>query len=308
MSRESLTTALPIGWQTDYDYQSPRLLHALEAGRRGDLQPTRDLDWRCDMYSLAAMLKRYLPLEDAVLDAGCSGGWSASRAMKARELILALREAHDRDVVFARPHQALIDLAADCLAEPDLAASLAAGWTLALDAHVTPVAPTALTPLTRLAPTLHALVTPRAVVPPRAAVPPTVATVIAMPTVIRKRAPVVPAPPVASPAPPRKRWRALAAMVLAAAPLGAALGLAGPEHRGTLAERQRRDAGHAAAIAVWRAGAAGMRWPARKRRPAQADTPALGCGVDAIACRHRAAGRHTVERVLVAGGTDLHAA
>ena len=63
VSRESLTTPLPIGWQKDYDYQSPRLLAALEAGRNGDLQRTRELDWRCDMYSLAAMLKRYLPDE-----------------------------------------------------------------------------------------------------------------------------------------------------------------------------------------------------------------------------------------------------
>ena len=70
MSRESLTTALPIGWQTDYDYQSPRLLHALEAGRRGDLQPTRQLDWRCDMYSLGAMLKRYLPDDEVINDPG----------------------------------------------------------------------------------------------------------------------------------------------------------------------------------------------------------------------------------------------
>ena len=65
ISRASLTTPLPIGWQKDYDYQSPRLLAALEAGRNGDLQPTRELDWRCDLYSLAAMLKRYLPERDA---------------------------------------------------------------------------------------------------------------------------------------------------------------------------------------------------------------------------------------------------
>ena len=82
VSRESLTTALPIGWQTDYDYQSPRLLSALEAGRRGNLQPTRELDWRCDMYSLAAMLKRYLPDDDAVLESGLACGWSLSRARR----------------------------------------------------------------------------------------------------------------------------------------------------------------------------------------------------------------------------------
>jgi serine/threonine protein kinase len=49
ISRASLTTPLPIGWQKDYDYQSPRLLAALEAGRkRRRSAPTRDLDWRCD--------------------------------------------------------------------------------------------------------------------------------------------------------------------------------------------------------------------------------------------------------------------
>ena len=58
VSREQLDTPLPIGWQKEYDYQSPRLLAALEAGRDGELQATRELDWRCDMYSLAAMLKR----------------------------------------------------------------------------------------------------------------------------------------------------------------------------------------------------------------------------------------------------------
>jgi len=36
---ERLGTALPLGWQKDYDYQSPRLLRALEAGRDGDLGP-----------------------------------------------------------------------------------------------------------------------------------------------------------------------------------------------------------------------------------------------------------------------------
>ena len=61
VSGETLPSALPIGWQQDYDYQSPRLLRALEAGRSGDLGPTEELDWRCDVYSLAAMLKRYLP-------------------------------------------------------------------------------------------------------------------------------------------------------------------------------------------------------------------------------------------------------
>ena len=78
VSGESLTRALPIARQTEYDYQSPRLLAALEAGSRGDLQLTRQLDWRCDVYSLAAMLRRYLP--DPELPLAAVIGWTASEA------------------------------------------------------------------------------------------------------------------------------------------------------------------------------------------------------------------------------------
>jgi len=79
VSRESLTTPLPLGWQKEYDYQSPRLLAALEAGRNGELQLTRELDWRCDMYSLAAMLKRHLPDESLVLQSARAAGWTTER-------------------------------------------------------------------------------------------------------------------------------------------------------------------------------------------------------------------------------------
>ena len=106
ISREQLATALPIGWQTEYDYQSPRLLQALEAGRRGDLQPTRELDWRCDAYSLAAMLRRYMPSEDCVHDAAT--GWTPKRASAAKDFVLALRHAHDRDGTQPRPYPALM--------------------------------------------------------------------------------------------------------------------------------------------------------------------------------------------------------
>jgi hypothetical protein len=181
VSRERLTTALPIGWQADYDYQSPRLLRALEAGRAGDLQPTRELDWRCDMYSLAAMLARYLP-DDGAHDPARGAGWSRARAAEARELIGALREAHDRDASQSRPHQALMESTAARLAEPDIAASLAAGWTLARDASVTPVAPSPLTPLTRLAPRIRVMVSPRAEAIER------------VPAVLRKRPPPASAP------------------------------------------------------------------------------------------------------------------
>jgi serine/threonine protein kinase len=161
VSRESLTTALPIGWQTDYDYQSPRLLHALEAGRRGDLQPTRQLDWRCDMYSLGAMLKRYLPDDEVIAEVGLTGGWTASNVQAAKELILALREVHDSEAAVQHPHARLLQLTATRLEQPEMAASLASGWTLARDANLTPVAASPATPVTRLAPPLRVMVTPR---------------------------------------------------------------------------------------------------------------------------------------------------
>src|SRR5262245_40461478 len=114
------------------------------------------------MYSLAAMLKRYLPEEDAVLDDARVTGWSVRRAGDAKELILALRDAHDRDATLRRPHQDLLALTAARLEEADMAASLQAGWTLARDAIVTPVAASPLTPLTRLAPSIRVFVSPRA--------------------------------------------------------------------------------------------------------------------------------------------------
>ena len=94
VSGERLDSALPIAQQADYDYQSPRLLRALEAGRHGDLAPTRQLDWRCDLFSLAAMLWRYLPeLEDTT-----TGAWTRPRHAKARALVRRLIEAHDAEL------------------------------------------------------------------------------------------------------------------------------------------------------------------------------------------------------------------
>ena len=109
VSREQLDTPLPIGWQKEYDYQSPRLLAALEAGRDGELQATRELDWRCDMYSLAAMLGRYLPDDGATRQAEQAAGWNPERFEAAKALILALREAHDAELPadpVERPHRA----------------------------------------------------------------------------------------------------------------------------------------------------------------------------------------------------------
>ena len=131
VSKESLTTPLPIGWQKEYDYQSPRLLAALETGRNGDLQATRELDWRCDMYSVAAMLKRYLP--DAGLEPRPeqASGWTNERYDAAKALILRIRDVHDAELPARRPHADLIEATAARLAEAELASSLDRGWELA---------------------------------------------------------------------------------------------------------------------------------------------------------------------------------
>ncbi len=155
ISRESLTTPLPLGWQKEYDYQSPRLLAALEAGRNGDLQLTRELDWRCDMYSLSSMLKRHLPEESFMLDAGGTAGWTAERYDAAKALILRIRDCHDSALPEGRPHAALIEQSGARLSEPELALSLEREWTLAREASVSPAAASPLTPVTRLAPPVH---------------------------------------------------------------------------------------------------------------------------------------------------------
>jgi len=152
ISRESLTSPLPIGWQKEYDYQSPRLLAALEAGRDGELQLTRELDWRCDMYSLAAMLKRYLPEEALVQEPDRANGWNLERYDSAQALILRIRDAHDAELTVQRPHAELIELTGARLHEPELALSLERGWTLAREANVLIGSASPLTPVTRLVP------------------------------------------------------------------------------------------------------------------------------------------------------------
>ena len=145
VSGERLVSPLPIAPQADYEYQSPRLLRALAAGRDGDLAPTRQLDWRCDLFSLAAMLWRYLPeLEDTA-----TGEWTRPRHARARALVRRLIEAHDAELPATRPHAEFIALAADALDAADLRASLQRGWTLALaGSGAAVVAPT---PVTRIA-------------------------------------------------------------------------------------------------------------------------------------------------------------
>ncbi len=154
VSGERLKSALPIAAQLDYEYQSPRLLRALEAGRLGDLGPTRQLDWRCDLFSLAAMLWRYLP----ELDAAADRAWTQARHAKASALVRRLVEVHDSELPATRPHAELIALASEPLGQPDLRHSLQRGWTLAIDAGV--AARAVPTPVTRIALPLAVSTTP----------------------------------------------------------------------------------------------------------------------------------------------------
>jgi serine/threonine protein kinase len=154
ISGERLKSALPIAAQLDYEYQSPRLLLALEAGRQGDLGPTRQLDWRCDLFSLAAMLWRYLPELESTADRA----WTPTRHAKASALVRRLIETHDSELPATRPHAELIALASEPLTQPDLRHSLQRGWTLAID--TTSAARAAPTPITRIALPLAAPVTP----------------------------------------------------------------------------------------------------------------------------------------------------
>ena len=148
ISGERLKSALPIAAQPDYEYQSPRLLRALEVGRSGDLGMTRHLDWRCDFFSLAAMLWRYLP----ELEHATDRAWTTARHAKASAFVQRLIEVHDFELPPVRPHAQLIALAAETLAAPDLKLSLQRGWTLACDASAPLRA--APTPITRIAPPL----------------------------------------------------------------------------------------------------------------------------------------------------------
>ena len=209
VSGETLEAALPIGWERDYDYQSPRLLAALEAGRAGNLAPTEALDWRCDMYSLAAMLRRYLPRQ-ASDDVASVIGWTAPRVASAHELVASLREAHDRDVARARPHQALIARTSAALGASDLVESLDRGWALSHDLRRAPV-PASPTPVTRLAPAVR-VVMPHTDLTP---MPPMVHAEPRTPIVVESRART-------------SRVRIAAAVLLASLAIAAAAGIADP--------------------------------------------------------------------------------
>jgi hypothetical protein len=116
---------LPLAREPGYEYQSPRLLQALDEGRRGNLAPTLELDWRCDIFSLAAMLWRYLP----ELDDAAGTGWTSQRHTSATAFVRQLLEVHSEPLPAQRPHGELIAQAGLRLTDPQLAAALQAGST-----------------------------------------------------------------------------------------------------------------------------------------------------------------------------------
>ena len=126
-----LPAALPLACQHDYEYQSPRLLQALDDGRYGDLTATRALDWRCDFFSLAAMLWRYLP--EPRQSARC--GWTTEGYAAATDFVRQLVGA-DAAEPEPRPHRTLIALAEKHLGAPDLVAALASGCTFDFERSV----------------------------------------------------------------------------------------------------------------------------------------------------------------------------
>lgn len=110
----------------DRAHASPRLLEALDAAGRGDAGAMHQLDWRCDLFSLAVMLRRCLPGPEAPVH------WAPWHQTQALHLIEGLLDAHDNDGLAARPHRALIALANAALADAALSASLGRGWVLVL--------------------------------------------------------------------------------------------------------------------------------------------------------------------------------
>ena len=124
------TSPPPIGWQKDYDYQSPRLLVALSPAapatcsqRRTSIGAATSTAWpRC---CGATFPTKRRPPSTAGNEAGPE----------------TLRQRADADFPAARlsrrclrprrPHRGLMEVTGSHLAETDLAASLAEGWTLA---------------------------------------------------------------------------------------------------------------------------------------------------------------------------------
>jgi len=282
VSRESLVTALPIGWQTDYDYQSPRLLRALEAGRDGDLLPTQELDWRCDLYSLAAMLRRYLP-DDVESPQGSASAWTEPRRHAARALLIRMRECHDADAAEQRPHRDLMALTGVHVGDPDLVRSIAAGWTLVREASAvrSPVWRTPLTRVVDASPPTNLTQLRTVTVAPRDDATPSVFRETRPTPVVAVAPPPVPAVRASAPARPAHPRARGGRIALAAGVLAASVALVMlADEATTLVESTSNRVGHwiaAALEARARDNAPGVVPPvvaeARSETPAQAAVP-----------------------------------
>jgi serine/threonine protein kinase len=131
VSRDNLSSPLPIGWQKDYDYQSPRLLKALDADHKGDLQPTR-ISTGAAICTVAAMLKRYLPREAADDDTG----WTPEALRRCADAHLPASECPRSRSAALAPAPAAHGFHGRADGRNDLAASLNYGWALARDAAI----------------------------------------------------------------------------------------------------------------------------------------------------------------------------
>ena len=128
---EPLASPFPISRPATYPSHSPRLLQAQAAARTGDLRAMQALDWRCDMFSLAAMLRHYFVRDDISTSAAVHYGWTDARRASASQLLAAIEDAHDRDIGAVWPHQALIEACEAEICDPELVASLVRGFALA---------------------------------------------------------------------------------------------------------------------------------------------------------------------------------
>src|SRR6185369_1668901 len=185
-----LPGALPLAREPGFEYQSPRLLEALDEGRRGELRPTRELDWRCDFFSLAAMLWRMLP----EIDDAAGTGWTRERHEWATQFVGQLLDVHGAPLPAARPHRTLIAEAALRLTDPQLVAALQSGSSFDPErawpngAEAMPLTRVAATPLARRGERIE----PRFAMPTPATEPPASAAPTAA-------APVDPATPATAP-------------------------------------------------------------------------------------------------------------
>jgi hypothetical protein len=133
-AEEPLSLPLPAPLTATGPRQSPRLARALDAARAGDSSALRALDWRCDLFAVAAVLRRHLLETEPRSDAG----WTRARFERAAQLLDSMRQAHDREDAGKRPHAELMARCEDELRD-DLVGSLMRGFAVTPDAP--PAAP-----------------------------------------------------------------------------------------------------------------------------------------------------------------------